>query len=215
MAGASILASLSSLRPDFSRLKSSAQTPSKNQQGKETPTADQDGVEVDIDGLEGNSTTNAETDKAAEVGAPGKNVSPECNQDAVPESGNVKLSGVNDLLRPFLRMLAPSSSCNLKLSKSICKQVLDEINEQRRDSQPASTLGASLRCALFREDILAGILDGANIPVSFENFPYYLRYILVSLNVRNRVIKSCTHVMEFQGIISQLLDSLCFVVPYV
>lgn len=174
VAGASILASLSSLRQDLSRWKSPAPTTSK---GTELPTpVDPDGTEVDLDHLEENSAVNVENDKAADVGAAGKNISLEGNKDAGIEAGNVKLSGVNDLLRPFLRMFAPSTSCNLKLSKSICKQVLDERNEWRRDSQRASTVGMSLRCAVFREDIHAGILDGANLQESFESFPYYLRY---------------------------------------
>lgn len=178
VAGASILASLSSLRQDLSPWKSPAQSTSKIQQGTElpTPSVDNDATEVELDGLEGNSTANTESDKAADVGAIGKNIPLECNRDAGVEAGNVKLSGVNDLLRPFLRMFAPSTSCNLKLSKSICKQVLEGRNEWRRDTQPASTLGMSLRCAVFREDILAGILDGTKLQVSFENFPYYLRY---------------------------------------
>ncbi|KAL5750743.1 hypothetical protein ACOSP7_025346 [Xanthoceras sorbifolium] len=186
VAGASILASLSSLRQDLSRWKSSAQSINKTHQGAElpTPSVDRDGTEVDLDGLEGNSTANIESDKAADVGAIGKNGSLESNQDAGIEAGTVKLSGVNDLLRPFLRMLAPSTSCNLKLSKSICKQVLDERNEWRRDLQPASTLGMSLRCAVFREDIHAGIVDGKTLQVSFENFPYYLsentKHVLVA-----------------------------------
>lgn len=185
VAGASILASLSSLRSDLSRWKSPAQSTSKIHLGSElpTPSADNDGAEVDLDGLEGNSTANTDSDKAADIGSIGKSIPVECNQDAGIEAGNVKFSGVNDLLRPFLRMLAPSSSCNLKLSKSICKQVLDGRNEWRRDSQPASTLGMSLRCAVFREDILAGILDGTNLQESFENFPYYL-----SENTKNVLI---------------------------
>ncbi|KAJ0047698.1 hypothetical protein Pint_15685 [Pistacia integerrima] len=184
VAGASILASLSSLRQDLSRWKSPPPTTSKLHQGAELPTpVDPDGTEVDLDRVEGNSAVNGENDKAADVGAAGKNISLEGNQDAGIEAGNVKLSGVNDLLRPFLRMIAPSTSCNLKLSKSICKQVLDERNEWRRDSQPASTVGMSLRCAVFREDIRAGILDGANLQGSFENFPYYL-----SENTKNVLI---------------------------
>ncbi|XP_044486985.1 uncharacterized protein LOC123212027 isoform X4 [Mangifera indica] len=181
VAGASILASLSSLRQDLSRWKSPAPTTSK---GTELPTpVDPDGTEVDLDHLEENSAVNVENDKAADVGAAGKNISLEGNKDAGIEAGNVKLSGVNDLLRPFLRMFAPSTSCNLKLSKSICKQVLDERNEWRRDSQRASTVGMSLRCAVFREDIHAGILDGANLQESFESFPYYL-----SENTKNVLI---------------------------
>ncbi|KAJ4712558.1 AAA-type ATPase family protein [Melia azedarach] len=151
VAGASILASLSSLRQDLSPWKSPAQSTSKIQQGTElpTPSVDNDATEVELDGLEGNSTANTESDKAADVGAIGKNIPLECNRDAGVEAGNV----------------------------------LEGRNEWRRDTQPASTLGMSLRCAVFREDILAGILDGTKLQVSFENFPYYL-----SENTKNVLI---------------------------
>ncbi|KAK6250245.1 Forkhead-associated (FHA) domain - like 6 [Theobroma cacao] len=189
--GATILASLSSLRPDLSRWKSPSQASSKIHQVAEVPTHSvvHDAADVDLDGLEGNSTANIGSDKAAEVGALNKNLPLDCNHDSSIEAGNVKLSGVNDLLRPFLRMFAPSTSCNLKLSKSICKQVLDERNEWARDSQPASTSSMSLRCAVFKEDIHAGILDGRNLEVSFDNFPYYLRDLglLTSTNAERKM----------------------------
>lgn len=70
----------------------------------------------------------------------------------------------------------PLLFCDLVLSRSVCKQVFEERNEWTRDSLPASTSGMSLRCAAFKEDIHAGIIDGKEIEVSFENFPYYLRY---------------------------------------
>ncbi|XP_021821397.1 uncharacterized protein LOC110762964 isoform X2 [Prunus avium] len=61
--------------------------------------------------------------------------------------------------------------------------VLEERNEWTRDSQSASTSGMSLRCAVFKEGIHAGILDGKSIDVSFDNFPYYL-----SENTKNVLI---------------------------
>jgi hypothetical protein len=134
------------------------------------------GAEVELDGMEGNSTPNLGSDKAAEVGAINQNLPHDCSQDSGTEAGNVKISGMNDLIRPFFRMLARSSSCKQKLSKSICKQVLEERNEWPKDSQLASTSGMSLRCAVFKDDLHAGILNGKNIEVSFDNFPYYLRY---------------------------------------
>lgn len=178
VAGASILASLSSLRQDISRFKSPGQNTGKLHQGTEVPAQSvvHDGTEVEVDGLEINSTPNAGSDKAADVGAVGKNLPHDRNQDSGTEAGNVKLSGVNDLIRPFFRMLARSTSCKQKLSKSICKQVLEERNEWTKDSRLASTSGMTLRCAVFKEDIHAGILDGKNIEVSFDDFPYYLRY---------------------------------------
>ncbi|PQQ17372.1 uncharacterized protein Pyn_06704 [Prunus yedoensis var. nudiflora] len=61
--------------------------------------------------------------------------------------------------------------------------VLEERNEWTRDSQSASTSGMSLRCAVFKDGIHAGILDGKSIDVSFDNFPYYL-----SENTKNVLI---------------------------
>ncbi|KAJ6970736.1 hypothetical protein NC653_035114 [Populus alba x Populus x berolinensis] len=185
VAGASILASLSSLRPDLSRQKSPGQTTSKIHHGIDVPAQSviHDGSEVELDGMEGNSTPNLGSDKAAEVGAIDHNLPHDCGQDSGTEAGNVKISGMNDLIGPFFRMLARTSSYKHKLSKNICKQVLEERNEWTKDSQLASTSGMSLRCAAFKEDLHAGILDGKNIEVSFDNFPYYL-----SENTKNVLI---------------------------
>ncbi|KAJ6748427.1 ATPASE FAMILY AAA DOMAIN-CONTAINING PROTEIN 1-A ISOFORM 1 [Salix purpurea] len=144
VAGASILASLSSLRPDLSRWKSPGQTASKIHNGTEVPAQSvvHDGAEVELDGMEGNSTPNTGSAKAAEVGAINQNLPPDSSQDSGTEAGNV----------------------------------LEERNEWPKDSQLASTSGMSLRCAVFKDDLHAGILDGKNIEVSFDNFPYYLRY---------------------------------------
>ena len=177
MAGASILASLSSLRPELTRWKSPSQTAHKPQQGTDVSSHSvfPDGTETELDGLEGNSAPNVATDKAFDVGASDKNSPMDCvPDDAGAEAGNVKISGVNAFLGPFFRVLA-GSTCKLKLSKSICKQVFEERNGTR-DAQAASTSSASVRCAVFKEDVHAAILDGKEIEVSFDNFPYYLRY---------------------------------------
>jgi len=52
---------------------------------------------------------------------------------------------------------------------------MEEGDEITGTSQPASTSAASLRCAAFKEDIRAGIVDGNTVEVSFDDFPYYLR----------------------------------------
>lgn len=170
---ASILASFSSLRQDLSRLRPTAQTGSKAYHGTELPSPIVH--EDELDGLEVNSATNGGSDSAADVGATSKILPIDSNLDSVLEAGNVKLSGRNNnLLRPLLRML-DSSTCNLELSKNFYKQVLEE-REWTRESLPPSTSGMSLRCAVFREDIHYGILDGRDIKVSFDDFPYYLRY---------------------------------------
>lgn len=180
MNGASILASMSNQKQDLSRWKSPAHCTGKNHPGTEVPSHSvvHDGTEVELDGLEGNSTLNLGSDKAEDIGAAIEKT-PDCNPDSGTEAGNVKISGMTDFLRPLLRMLAGSPTCKLKLSKGVCKQVLEERNEWMTDSQPASTSGMSLRCAVFKEDIHAGILDGKNVDVSFDNFPYYLRYIIL------------------------------------
>lgn len=107
VAGASILASLSSLRQDVSRWKSLTQC-SKSHKGTELP-ADaviQDSSEMELDGLEANSTPIAGIDKVAEIGAISKNLPLDCNQDSGNEAGNVEFFGVNNLLSPLLRMIA-------------------------------------------------------------------------------------------------------------
>ncbi|RDX60182.1 hypothetical protein CR513_61700, partial [Mucuna pruriens] len=188
VAGASILASLSSLRQDLTRWKSPSQTASKPQQGTDISSHSvlPDGTETELDGLEGNSAPNIGTDKAADVGASDKNSPMDCDpDDAAAEAGNVKISGVNAFLGPFFRILA-GSTCKLKLSKSICKQVLLEERNGTRDVQAASTSGTSVRCAVFKEDVHAAILDGNEIEVSFDNFPYYL-----SENTKNVLIAAC------------------------
>ncbi|XP_015579764.1 uncharacterized protein LOC8266316 isoform X2 [Ricinus communis] len=152
VAGASILASLSSPRQDLpSRYKSPSQNTGKIHQGTEVPAHSvvNDGTEVELDGLEINSTPDMGSDKVVDAGAVGKNLPHDCNQDSGIEAGNV----------------------------------LEERNEWTRDSQLASTSGMSLRCAVFKEDIRAGILDGKNIEVSFDSFPYYL-----SENTKNVLI---------------------------
>lgn len=128
VAGASILASLSSLRQDISRLKTTSQASGKSYLGNDlasSPNANED----ELDGLEVDSATNGRGDNATESGA----------NNAIAEAANI----------------------------------LDE-REWTRDSMPASTSGMSLRCAVFREEIHAGIIDGRDIEVSFDDFPYYL-----------------------------------------
>ncbi|XP_068483797.1 uncharacterized protein [Phaseolus vulgaris] len=187
VAGASILASLSSLRRDLTRWKSPSQTTSKPHQGTDVPSHSvlPDGTESGLDGLEGNSAPNIATDKAADVGASDKDLPMDCDSDdAGTEAGNVKISGVNAFLGPFFRILA-GSTCKVKLSKSIFKQVFEE-RHGTRDAQAASTSGTSLRTAVFKEDVLAAILDRKEIEVSFDNFPYYL-----SENTKNVLIAAC------------------------
>ncbi|XP_022994320.1 uncharacterized protein LOC111490081 isoform X5 [Cucurbita maxima] len=158
VAGASILASLSSLREDISRWKPPSQTNSKTHQGAELPSNSvvHDAMELDIDALEANSNPEVRNDKAVDSSTTNRNLHPGSNPDAVIEAGNVKLSGV-----------------------------MEERNQWIGELQPASTSGMSLRCAAFKEDVHAGIVDGRDLEVSFENFPYYL-----SENTKNVLISA-------------------------
>lgn len=114
MAGASILASLSSLRQDLSRLKSTAQSNGKALQGAELPPLPivHDSMEVDLDGLEVNSTTDAESDKAADIGATSKMLSLDANLDSGLEAGNVM-----HLVLNFFADLEAFIFCDLVFSK--------------------------------------------------------------------------------------------------
>ncbi|KAK4264504.1 hypothetical protein QN277_025667 [Acacia crassicarpa] len=153
VAGASILASLSNFRQDIPRWKSLSQNTNKAHQGTDVSahSAHHDNTEIELDGPEGNSAPNVESDKAADVGASDKNHPMECDPDANKEAGNV----------------------------------LEERNGTR-DMLAASTSSMSVRCAVFRDDVCDAILDGKDIEVSFDNFPYYL-----SENTKNVLVAAC------------------------
>ncbi|KAL6973060.1 hypothetical protein U1Q18_027234 [Sarracenia purpurea var. burkii] len=146
VAGASILASLSSRRQDLPHLKPTAQASSKTRQVAELAPIPvvHESMEVDPDGLEVNLATNTGSDKAADVGASSKNLALDSNLDCSIEADDV----------------------------------FEERQKWIRESQ-----GLSLICAAFKEGIQAGIVDGKDIEVSFDNFPYYL-----SENTKNVLI---------------------------
>lgn len=93
-----------------------------------------------------------------------------------PETGtrtdNVKFSGINDSLRPILRMLT-SVAGDLDLSRSLFNLVAEERGILA--SQAPLGAGSSNRFQAFKEQLLARVLDAKEIDVSFDNFPYYLR----------------------------------------
>ncbi|KAM0044403.1 putative transcription factor interactor and regulator FHA-SMAD family [Helianthus debilis subsp. tardiflorus] len=132
VAGASILASLSNLRSDLSRLKPVVETEirRRNHENDET------------DGPEVNSATNTGKDSASEVGATSK-------------------------ITPLGSSLDPSP---IETGNAL-------------DSRPALGPGMSVRSALLKEEILAAIIDGREVDVSFDEFPYYL-----SENTKNVLI---------------------------
>ncbi|KAI3677286.1 hypothetical protein L1987_86910 [Smallanthus sonchifolius] len=56
-----------------------------------------------------------------------------------------------------------------------------ETRERNRDSQPASAPGMPARSVMLKEEILAGIIDGREVDVSFGEFPYYLRQMFLTI----------------------------------
>ncbi|XP_060204425.1 uncharacterized protein LOC132632483 isoform X1 [Lycium barbarum] len=142
VAGASILASLSSLRQDPSRLKPTSQV-----SGNELPSSPVI-HEDELDGLEVDSAANVDSSSAADVGLTSKILPLDGNLNSGREAGNIP-----------------------------------EEREWTRDSMPASAAGVSLRCAVFKEEIHAAIVDGQQLDVSFDSFPYYL-----SENTKNVLI---------------------------
>ncbi|XP_039050879.1 uncharacterized protein LOC120192098 [Hibiscus syriacus] len=65
------------------------------------------------------------------------------------------------------------------------RQEFKERNDGTKDSQPASPIIASFCKAVFKAKLHEGILDGQNLEVSFDNFPYYL-----SENTKNVLIEA-------------------------
>ncbi|KAI3673600.1 hypothetical protein L6452_39723 [Arctium lappa] len=146
VAGASILASLSNLRPDLSRLKPASQTAPKTYLGTELRHPNHDD---EVDGLEVTSATNTANDSASEIGATSK-------------------------ITPIGSSLDPSI---IETGNAL------ETREWTRDPLPPSAPGMSVRSAMLKEEILAGIIDGREVEVSFDDFPYFL-----SENTKNVLI---------------------------
>ncbi|XP_042002426.1 uncharacterized protein LOC121751692 [Salvia splendens] len=64
-------------------------------------------------------------------------------------------------------------SKNLPLDGNV-ESGLEEDRDWVRDPAPASQSVMCSRSSAFRDDLIAAILDGRNLDVSFDNFPYYL-----------------------------------------
>ncbi|KAK1435735.1 hypothetical protein QVD17_01503 [Tagetes erecta] len=147
VAGASILASLSNLRPDLPHLKPLLPIAPKTYLGTEIRHSNHDTDE--IDGLEVNSATHTGNDSACEIGASSKST-------------------------PLGSSPDPST---IETGKAL------ETRERNRDSQHASASGMSAKSAMLKEEILAAVIDGREVEVSFDEFPYYL-----SENTKNVLI---------------------------
>lgn len=96
VAGASILASLSNLRQDLSRLKPTSQASGKNFRGSDLPSSPLLN-EDDLDGQEVNSATNLGSEAAADVGAASKNLPLDGNIESGLEASNMSAGGMLSL----------------------------------------------------------------------------------------------------------------------
>lgn len=93
--------------------------------------------------------------------------------DAVNDNLNdgaeiAKIVGGKNDLRPDLRYL------DIDLSRFLEKR--NSAREQLRSCSPPSS--QSTRRQKFKEGLQKGLIDSKDLDVSFENFPYYLRYML-------------------------------------
>lgn len=90
-ASATLLAKLSSMRQDISRIRSTAQNISKTYQTSELPPSPVV-HENELDALEVNSSTNADSDSAIDIEATAKIISSDCNMDGGIETNNVSFN---------------------------------------------------------------------------------------------------------------------------
>ncbi|CAN6464826.1 unnamed protein product [Victoria cruziana] len=186
VAGASILASLSSLAQDLSDSpvhKNGAEPQLEAKRPSPPPTStsfEKYPLVVDDCGRKSSSDEEFDSlvpppDDKAEI-APESESEPHIDLENMgPETGtrtdNVKFSGINDSLRPILRMLT-SVAGDLDLSRSLFNLVAEERGILA--SQAPLGAGSSNRFQAFKEQLLARVLDAKEIDVSFDNFPYYL-----------------------------------------
>lgn len=189
VAGASILASLSSLRPDLNLLPPPAANIEESQQGIDRPQlapscemSDGSVSDIEVAGQAGKSTSDPNgaadipmSDKApvilsADITTTNEHLNLD-SSDAGLET-DIGKYGLNESLRPLLKFLSASNHCdNMDLSGHIFKQFCEERRESGRDVD-SSVMSA--KCQALKEDLRRGIIDGKDTNVSFDSFPYYL-----------------------------------------
>ncbi|KAL1825844.1 uncharacterized protein LOC108214240 isoform X1 [Daucus carota subsp. sativus] len=194
VAGASVLASFSNLRKEFSLLP----PPSCDDEDvqPELPTlpfdcevSDNHIVDANLkDAADHNDGTgvslNEKGVQSTNAGNETINFNSSGNDDAM-DAEIEKVPETNPELRPLMQMLSGSSAPEFDLSSSISK-ILDEQKDLR--DVPKDMDGPVLmskRRQLFKEGLQQRILKSENIEVSIESFPYYL-----SETTRNVLIAS-------------------------
>lgn len=161
VAGASILASLSSIQKELSLLP----PPSRKGKGLQTgmpnlpSTCDNHATDTDMKDA-------ADVAPSSEKGVTSDGVNE--NVDGVGDTGNAPAA--THELRPLLRMLAGSSASELDILKIIDER--REIRELLKEIDPPISLAA--RRQAYKDSLQQGILDPEAIEVTFKDFPYYL-----------------------------------------
>ncbi|PWA82974.1 ATPase, AAA-type, core [Artemisia annua] len=116
------------------------------------------------------SVTDTEMKDASDPNDSEKGVVPDENLDGASvdaEMGNTPVA--THELRPLLRMLAGSSASEFDILK-----ILDEQKESQKDNDPPISLAA--RRQAYKYSLQQGIVDPDAIEVTFNDFPYYLRF---------------------------------------
>ncbi|KAL7585154.1 uncharacterized protein LOC111920529 [Lactuca sativa] len=160
VAGASILASLSSIQKELSLL------PPPSRKGK--------GLQTGMPNLPSvcdNRASDTEMKDAADV-APSSEKGANENIDGVGvgDTGNAPGPAATHELRPLLRMLAGSTASELDILKIIDER--KEIRELLKEIDPPISLAA--RRQTYKDSLQQGILSPDAIEVTFKDFPYYL-----------------------------------------
>ena len=183
VAGASILASLSNMPKDLTLLQAPAKTGEDLEQNTEmsvlpsgcggsddhTPEIDMKDADNDLAGVSSREKTVAPSPDAA-------NENPNLGSlglDPCMDTDIGKVPAANYELRPLLRMLAGSST-DFDLSGSISKMLDGHREFREKDFDPP--ISVSTRRQAYKDTLQQGIINPDTIEISFEGFPYYLRY---------------------------------------
>ncbi|KAL5996096.1 hypothetical protein ACLOJK_026169 [Asimina triloba] len=203
VAGASILASLSNPRNDLSGLPSEATQDNADIQPElEQPLAPsmhevldscKPDLELNVDCLIRKGSPEEKTranvpsgDKTAALSSD-KADNETVNLDGVGSNAYLReeirrISGTNYKLRSVLQMLSELSPSDSDVNGRFSK-LLHEQREILKDFDSSTVLCSSARLQAFKDSLQQSVLNGSDIQVSFDNFPYY-----VSENTRNALV---------------------------
>lgn len=179
VAGASILASLSTISKRLSRLPPSKGNDEDSVMGSLSGASDNGICDVDMNDsvdLEDYNAASLNQKEAGPVSDENTNIV-DVAKDAGLDTEEGTAPGSNNELRPFLQLLARSSTPDFDFSGSLSK-LLDEQRQLRELLKELdSPTFVSRRRQMFRDNLHKAVLSVADIDVSLESFPYYLRLV--------------------------------------